>query len=1011
MPLPGFPFAQNWGFPSLNTSAPVPEPEAVDTSPSTLANSSPENNTGQTSPQATSPRSLANDGVGSSNVVIIDPNSDDDDVVDISKAIRQKGSLSKPSVPKASSVPPPPGSLAAEAQARPVPKTLVKKGLGWLESGPNPPAGGIETVKDTPIQTPDSTPAGSSEGVPPRTVTFSEAPQRECRKTKDTEEEKKRRREKTLKDLAKLERRPVKVPKAFDDGRGQGSLAASSGGSVVDLRSPPSASKAGSIAGSVSSRKSRRKREEKRRRKELKKAAQAAGSSIAQDVPDRRLDSQQDRQPRHQPGPAQQSRRESHQTRALTQPATYQTAESRVVDREISKAIRHTPITAREKAEKRLREVKERGAQAYQRGSNRGALTVESVEEIGIRGADEAISVLEKRLAEAEARKPRTQVVSGLDSGDIQQNPRPSASRPGQAVASAAAIGPSGRRRKCDRCIRMKRPCSYEQPCSRCQAAGVRCVYFSSDARPRQVERPPYQTAVPGSSAQAESFVDQQYGLSVPQPGFREPSSPEQQPTIQYRPRPPRSPSYSPSPEPESSPVDTVSAMDAFGPNQMVQQYVVYRTQKLPVVENEDPEETRMDYAIRCSEHSKLAHANQQAMARMNKPKRGVVGRSWKYRPGLEEGQVPGLADARVEYGSKEVEFVWVEIETRDLLAVVNLRGGEKAGELRVERKATEVYVKRRYDVWSVVVVKREDPLAKQVEKRVVFECGGVEDKGVQTDEMEVEVEVDAEIEEEAEAAEDIDIMNEAKGTEELPVETVGDSQLTDTTQAEMQHPTETSPKEDLPWWHPDYYADSDDDSGEEDEEDDASLTDALPPYVAPAPVILPQGSNALDLLSITTTYHSSYSRPHLANVQALRVFLSLTEPKNNYMNDNIHYYSVLKPTQEFHFEEAGLENSMTRQLFNVTWRPPGNTPTESYKWEFEEVRVWVKETVLQGPIDLSDYVTQDGEQGGYFVNKGKKKDVGRSADLNGKGKAVEDKGREEGVGVFEEEGDASEEE
>lgn len=102
-------------------------------------------------------------------------------------------------------------------------------------------------------------------------------------------------------------------------------------------------------------------------------------------------------------------------------------------------------------------------------------------------------------------------------------------------------------------------------------------------------------------------------------------------------------------------------------------------------------------------------------------------------------------------------------------------------------------------------------------------------------------------------------------------------------------------------------------------------------------------------------------------------------------------------------FEEDGLDQEMTRALFNVTWRPPGDTPTEKYKWEFEELRVWVTETELKGAIDLSDFVVRDGEGDGWVVRKGKKKAVAEEVE-NGVENRVEQV-------VEEVEGEASEEE
>lgn len=73
--------------------------------------------------------------------------------------------------------------------------------------------------------------------------------------------------------------------------------------------------------------------------------------------------------------------------------------------------------------------------------------------------------------------------------------------------------------------------------------------------------------------------------------------------------------------------------------------------------------------------------------------------------------------DVRVVYGKEGgVEFFWVEVEMRDLMGVVEVRGGRGRGELMVERVVGEVYRRWRFDVWGVVVVKREDLVVRKRE-------------------------------------------------------------------------------------------------------------------------------------------------------------------------------------------------------------------------------------------------------------------------------------------------------
>lgn len=939
-------------------------------------------------------------------VIHDDPDSDDDEVLDIGKVLRQKANSSKPSTTRATLDPPPPGSLAAEAQARPVPETPAKKrGLGWLDESPITPAVGINTTTDTPVTVPHQTQSAHRQAIPSRASVILPEAQREHNRSNRSKEERERERLETLEKLNA--RRQATKTRASNDGRSQGGHPSSSRLPVVDLRTP-SASKVPSVADTSSSRRSRAKLEERRRRKEMEKATREAKRSRQKSTPS-------------QPPPSQPPPSTPPPSPPPPPPPTFQTAEPRAVDREISRAIRHTPITAGEAAERRPNEIKAHGAEAYRSGANRGTLTVDSLEETATTGADEAVFVLAKRLAEAEARKLKTRVVTGMESGDVQRDARPygvSRDQPASAGLSrlqqphnqgSGAITTPTRGRKCDRCTRMKRPCTFEQPCSRCQIADVQCVYFSN------VGRLDLQPAERPERPETESFVDQQYRLSLPQPGFQE-SQPISMPPPPPCPPPPRprGPSCSPPPEPESPATDAVSAIDVFGEDRIVYQYVVYRTQRLPVDEGEeDPEEKRGYYAIRCSEHSKLADANRQVEVRMQRPKKGVVAKGWKYRPGLYEAQRPGLMDVRVDYGKEGgVEFFWVEVETRDLAGVVEVRGGRGRRELMVERVAGEVYRRWRFDVWGVVVVKRKDLAVRKREQRLVFDCGGVEDRGVQTgEEMEVDDEVEVEeevgVEENVAVEEDVEMTNFGDGMEEeTPIEAAGESQLTGTTQADTQNTTDAAPKKDLPNWHPDYYADSDesdDDDDDDNNEDHISPFEHNPPYNPPTPVILPPQTNVLDLLTVTPTLHGSYTSPHRANIAALRVLLSEARPRNNYMNDNIHYSSVFKPTQMLQFEEDGLDQEMTRALFNVTWRPPGDTSTEKYKWEFEELRVWVTETELKGVIDLSDFMVRDGEGDGWVVRKGKKKAVAEEVE-NGVENRVEQV-------VEEVEGEASEEE
>ncbi|EAQ91233.1 predicted protein [Chaetomium globosum CBS 148.51] len=98
------------------------------------------------------------------------------------------------------------------------------------------------------------------------------------------------------------------------------------------------------------------------------------------------------------------------------------------------------------------------------------------------------------------------------------------------------------------------------------------------------------------------------------------------------------------SPQPAIPPRESVSALEALGSDRTVIQYVVYRTPRFTVPsgntdEDEDQdqeqliEKIKQSKAIRCSEHFSLQAANSQAAAYQDRPRKGVVGKSWAMVP------------------------------------------------------------------------------------------------------------------------------------------------------------------------------------------------------------------------------------------------------------------------------------------------------------------------------------------------------------------------------------------
>ncbi|KAK4044613.1 hypothetical protein C8A01DRAFT_31109 [Parachaetomium inaequale] len=382
------------------------------------------------------------------------------------------------------------------------------------------------------------------------------------------------------------------------------------------------------------------------------------------------------------------------------------------------------------------------------------------------------------------------------------------------------------------------------------------------------------------------------------------------------------------------------------------------------------------------------------------------------------------LYEGKVTYANGEVQYFWVGEETRDLggpVAGVAPRDMGKAGGfcgVRVDKAGVAIYTRKRFDVWSRVWVGREvrERPRGSGGQRVVFECGG---EGGGEDGGEVEGEgggakggVEAEV-----LVENLDEENkertggeEANGVDESGgdgekgeyngkgnadnseigklvsngernEESNGDGNRDDigpgtdegsgredknetaadeVTTTSNPRPEPSESQKELP---AEEDKEEDDETDDERDTDDADNTRARrsPSVSSTATLAFPPRTSPLDLITITSKLHGTYTTRLQANRAALSTFFDLAKPKNSAMEDNHYYRYELKPEATAQFEEGGYGQQDCATGVLIEWDPPGERP---YRWEFLRVQVEVVESELKGPVDIGDMVVEGGEGG-----------------------------------------------
>ncbi|KAK3333210.1 hypothetical protein B0T19DRAFT_119638 [Cercophora scortea] len=115
-----------------------------------------------------------------------------------------------------------------------------------------------------------------------------------------------------------------------------------------------------------------------------------------------------------------------------------------------------------------------------------------------------------------------------------------------------------------------------------------------------------------------------------------------------------------------------------------------------------------------------------------------------------------------------------------------------------------------------------------------------------------------------------------------------------------------------------------------------------------------PHYENPLDLIADPRIQlHGTFTTRSQANAHALATFLDLARPRNGRIEDHAYFENTLKPEMTDNFnEETAADPTGT---LDFEWEPPLGV----YKWEFLKLIVSVKESTLEGPIDIGDMVVE----------------------------------------------------
>ncbi|AEO57952.1 hypothetical protein MYCTH_2304806 [Thermothelomyces thermophilus ATCC 42464] len=380
----------------------------------------------------------------------------------------------------------------------------------------------------------------------------------------------------------------------------------------------------------------------------------------------------------------------------------------------------------------------------------------------------------------------------------------------------------------------------------------------------------------------------------------------------------------------------------------------------------------RQRRAVRCSEHCSVQAANAQAAGRLDRPRKGVVGKSWAMvrssfsfsssspsssssssssppfstansvaaaAPG--SGLVPPeqaaggageerdegvlLYEGRVSYASGEVQFFWVGEEVRDIGGGGGLTGG--LGRVRVDREAAAVYARKRFDVWSRVVYlgKRGEEQAGSGQRqgqghghgqgqgqKLVFECAGNED-------------------------------GEGGGEKASGTSAGGNNMEGTEKEGERGSVADAATAGN----------DDDDNDNNNTEPDRARRSSSVS---STATVTFTPYATPLDLVEMETRLEGSYTMLHLANRAALAAFLELARPRNRGIDDHHHYQHSVRPEMAARFKEHGLGTPGCASTAELVFEPPAWRP---FRWGFLKLVVEVVQSELRGPVDIGDMVVE----------------------------------------------------
>lgn len=371
---------------------------------------------------------------------------------------------------------------------------------------------------------------------------------------------------------------------------------------------------------------------------------------------------------------------------------------SETVSREIFKAVKHTPITAEAKARQRLMDIKQ------------GRAPVKTDEEL--------FSFFEAK----QPTKQRNQIVEGLLGPEKQR----------EAVDNSFSYPPTSGPRNWTRSPNVFHPGGggiQKQPApqSRLNVPKKQNIVLPKPKTQTQVsnrnsniQNPKASQPGPSKGAKAQARTQAQQPINAPAPITAPSVSPE--PT-----------DASPPPAP---PIQTISAEDFLGgPERLVSQWVVYRTQRFPPLKTLASGQVitvdKQKRKIRCTIHVSKRAANEAAAARLERVHKDIVRKSWSlagFGKGLFEGVLEYDAGDGAGGGQGDVMHFWVEEEIVDLAKVME-RFDSDGKRLLLDVQKAGVYARKRYDVWSIVAYPAPGSTERSQRQNLMVDCGGTGDK------------------------------------------------------------------------------------------------------------------------------------------------------------------------------------------------------------------------------------------------------------------------------------------